>query len=299
MVSWDGKSKGGTLGYKIFIEILKYTHIRIAYFLLYFVTFWFFIFSEKKGIRFYFKTIHNYSQLKTLISIYRNFYVFGQTLIDKTAILGGLSEKFTFDFEGEHYLHQMANENTGGVLIGAHIGNWEIAGQLLARINTKIHIAMYDGEQQQIKELMAQVIKKKKTGIIYIKDNDISYLYKIADALKKKEIIAIHGDRFLQGSNKVTTTFLNYKADFPSGPFYLASKYKVPVVYVSAMKETATHYHFYATKPVYNRYPSNLKTRKTELKAMVDDYVREMEKMVLKYPLQWFNYYQFWKNKNL
>jgi len=30
---------------------------------------------------------------------------------------------------------------------------------------------------------------------------------------------------------------------------------------------------------------------------MVDDYVKEMEKIVKAYPLQWFNFYYFWKTK--
>ncbi len=295
MAQWDGRTRGGVLGYKIFIWILKYTNIRLAYFVLFFVAFWFYIVLDKKPTWFYFRKIHKYSRLKTIISIYRNYYKFGQILLDKIAILAGFTKKFTFNFDGEEYLHQLAKENTGGVLIGSHLGNWEIAGQLLERINTKTHIIMYDGMQQQVKDLMNEVINKKNIGLILIRENDSSYLYKIREALNRKEIIAMHGDRFLPGANTVTTTFLGYKTELPAGPFYLASKYGVPVVYVSAMKEKTTHYHFYATRPKYLKYPANIKTRKAELKAMVDDYVKEMEKMVRAYPLQWFNFYHFWK----
>ncbi len=296
MASWDGKTKGGTLGYKIFIFLLKILPVRVSYFILRFVVFWYFCFADKKGISFYFRKIHQYSFFKTQLAIYKNFFVFGQVLLDRIAILGGFSKRFSFCFEGEEYLHQMARDKTGGVLIGAHIGNWEIAGQLLERIDTKIHVVMYDGEQNHIKELMSDVIVKKNIGIINIKENDSSYLVEIAEALKNKHIIAMHGDRFLEGANTVTTSFLGYPAELPSGPFYLASKYRVPVVYVSAMKESSLHYHFYASKPKYFRYPAKLANRKSELKKMVDDYVAEMEKIILKYPLQWFNYYPFWKN---
>ncbi len=295
MARWDGRTRGGILGYKIFIWILKYTNIRLAYFVLYFVALWYFITLDKKPTRFYFRKILGYSRLKTFFSIYRNYYVFGQVLIDKIAILAGFTKKFTFRFEGEEYLHQMAEENTGGVLIGSHLGNWEIAGQLLERIDTTVHILMFDGMQQQIKDLMNKVIDKKNIGLILIKKNDSSHLIQIAEALKRKEIIAMHGDRFLPGTKTVTTKFLGREAELPTGPFYLASKYNVPVVYVSAMKEKTTHYHFYATKPKYFKYPANIKTREAELKAMVDDYVKKMEKMVLDYPLQWFNFYYFWK----
>ncbi len=295
MAEWDGRTRGGATGYKIFIWILKNTNIRLAYFVLYFVAFWYFLVMNKKPTFFYFRKVLKYSKIKSIISIYKNYYTFGQVLIDKIAVLAGFSSKFTFEFEGEEYLHQMAKENTGGILVGSHLGNWEIAGQLLERIDTKIHILMYDGMQQQIKDLMDEVVQKKNIDIILIKEGDGSYLIKIAEALKNKDIIAMHGDRYLPGTKTITTDFLGYKAKFPTGPFYLAGKYKVPVVYVSAMKEKTTHYHFFATKPKYFKYPTNLKTRDAELKIMVDDYVNEMEKVIKQYPLQWFNFYKFWE----
>ena len=154
---------------------------------------------------------------------------------------------------------------------------------------------MYDGQQHYIRDLLDSVMNKFSIEIIYIKKDNNDYLFKIAEALKKKEFIAMHGDRFLPGTNNVTKTFMGLDAEFPTGPVYLASKYDVPVVYVSAMKEKTTHYHFYATEPKLYKYPANLKTRKQEISTMLDDYVAEMEKMIKQYPLQWFNYYQFWK----
>lgn len=295
MASWSGKTKGGTLGYRIFIFLLKYFNIRVAYFVLFFVASWFYLFIKKKGIYFYFRKILNFSAAKTQLSIWRNFYIFGQVLLDRIAIAAGFSKKFTFNFEGEHYLHEIADKKTGGVLIGAHIGNWEIAGKLLERIDANINILMYDGEQEYIKELLSSVMQEYRIKIIYIKENDNSYLFEIAEALKRKDIIAMHGDRFLPGTNNIEKTFMGHKAKFPTGPFYLASKYNVPVIYVSAMKEKPTHYHFYATEPKYYKYPANLKTRRNEISVMMDDYIEVMESMIKKYPLQWFNYYQFWK----
>src|SRR6056297_1798656 len=107
-MSWDGKTKGGVTGYKIFVYILKNLNIRFAYFALIFVAFYYYITLDKKRIRYYFRNILNQPTLKANFNIYRNFYLFGQTMIDKVAILAGLSKKFTFTFEGEEYLHQVA-----------------------------------------------------------------------------------------------------------------------------------------------------------------------------------------------
>jgi len=37
-----------------------------------------------------------------------------------------------------------------------------------------------------------------------------------------------------------------------------------------------------------------MKTREAGLQQAVSDYASTLETMVRKYPLQWFNYYNFW-----
>ena len=61
------------------------------------------------------------------------------------------------------------------------------------------------------------------------------------------------------------------------------------------MKESKTHYHFYATPPRYVDHFGNLKTRNQTLTDMVQEYAAHLGQMVRKYPYQWFNYYPFWK----
>ena len=154
---------------------------------------------------------------------------------------------------------------------------------------------MYDAEHEKIKQYLSNVLEQKNVRFIIIKDG-ISHLEQIRDALLNKEIIAMNGDRYMPGNRTITCNFMGRKADFPVSPFYMAGKYNVPVVYVFAMKETNTHYHFFATPPRKLENFGNLKGREETLQKVVHEYVAELEKMIKKYPLQWFNYYNFWKS---
>lgn len=294
MSSWKGKTRGGLTGYRIFIFLLKNFNLQAAYFLLYFVAMYFVVFASKarKPMYYYFNTILGFNFFKTIYYLYINNLTFGKVLIDKVALMAGFSNKFTFDFEGEDYLHKMAKED-GGLIIGAHLGNWEIAGQLLDRINTPVHIVMLDAEHVKIKTLLDNVMTEKRMDIITIKD-DMSHLFQIKDALRKNEIVAIHGDRFLSGSKTMTCSFLGHKAKFPTGPFYIAMKYKKPVTFVSAIKETNKHYHLFATKPIIYNNSNKIAERDKMLKQMLDDYIKQIEETLRKHPEQWFNYYYFW-----
>jgi len=292
MPSWQGKSRGTTFGYSIFVGILKSFGVLPAYFLLRFVTLYYFLFSYKSS-KFIFDYFHRrlgFSSFKSLFKIYSNYYSLGQTVIDKVVIMSNIPNRFSFDFDGEEHLREIVNLQKGGLLLGAHIGNWEIAGHLLERLGTTINIVMFDGEHQQIKEYLDRVTGKKNAKIIVIK-NDLSHIYEISEAFKNRELVCIHADRFIEGNKTMISDFLGEKALFPAGPFVLASAFNVPVSFVFAMKESSLHYHFFASPAkIYER-----KEKGSSLQQMLDDFSAEMEKKVRNYPEQWYNYYNFWK----
>lgn len=286
---WKGKSKGNVLGYQIFIFLLKYSGMRAAYFVLYFVAAYYFLFAaaSNRASFFYFHKIWKFGRFKSLVYIYKSYYKFGQTLLDKVAILAGYSDRFTYYFDGEEHLRALAAEGQGGILISAHVGNWEIAGHFLKKLNRPINIVLFDAEHQQIKALLEKNMKKRAFKIIAIKD-DFSHLLEIHNAIRNKEFICVHGDRFVSklNTNTYRTQFLGYPALFPLGPFELATRLKIPYTFVFAIKETNTHYHFYAT-------PGKREEKNAE--HIIEEYLRALEKLLQQFPEQWFNYYDFWE----
>ncbi len=293
MATWQGKTRGGLLGHQIFVFILQYFGLSPAYFLLYFVSFYYFIFSRKSNLFIfnYFRNIHNYSSCKSRWAVYRNYYIFGQILIDKVAIYSGLANKFTFDLEDEKHLAAM---DRGGFMISAHIGNWEMAGKKSDRIHKTMNLVMLDAEHQRIKHYLEAVMKDRNFKVIPLKD-DLSHLISIRQALDNGELIAIHGDRFMEGMKTLTATFMGREARFPEGPFYLALRMNAPVSFAFAMKAGRKHYHFYATPPKKYDIPEGKRISSEDLMPVLKDYILALESMLEKYPEQWFNYYAFWK----
>ena len=89
MGQWDGKSKGTVLGYKIFVFFIKKVGIKSAYLVLYFVASYYFIFLKKSNtsIFYYFRKRLGYSFIKSKQMVFKSYYTFGQTIIDKIAIV--------------------------------------------------------------------------------------------------------------------------------------------------------------------------------------------------------------------
>ncbi len=293
MSAWHGKSKGTPLGYRIFVWILKTFGVLPAYFLLRFVALYYFFFSFKASRQIFllYRRKLDYSWFSSTIKVYNNYVLLGQSIIDKVVMMSGIKNDFTFDFEGEENLRKIASMKQGGILLSAHIGNWDVAGHLFKRLETPINIVLYDGEDEQIKQYLEGVTGKRNVNIIVIK-KDLSHIYAISEAFSKNELVCMHADRFLEGNKTITTDFLGESARFPVGPFLLASTFKVPVSFVFAVKESKLHYHLFASEiKDYSNFG-----RKELMPQMLMDYAAAMEKKVKQYPEQWFNYYNFWEH---
>ena len=255
---------------------------------LYFVATYFCFFAKDstESAYYYFRKRLHYSRFKSIISVYKSYFVFGQTIIDKIAISSGLKSKFTYDFDGIERIKEVLKEKKGGILISAHLGNFEIAEHFFGELEQKDSISLLttDIEHTAIKNYLDSVTKKSNIKLILIKD-DLSHIFEINAALTRNEIVCITGDRYIKGSKHLTQELLGKAAKFPAGPFLIGSKLNVPVLFVYVLKESGKHYHLYARS-------SQVKDK--DANALLKDYTQSLEWMLKKYPLQWFNYFDFW-----
>ncbi|WP_221393101.1 lipid A biosynthesis acyltransferase [Dyadobacter sp. NIV53] len=286
--SWDGKTRGSLTGYKIFLFFIQFLGLGFAYLLLRVVTFYYYLFASKPRnilLDFYQNTLHISGKAAKKM-VRRNFYIFGQTLVDRAAFLLGKEGMFSHTFENEEFLIDIREKGKGGILLSAHLGNWETAGNLLkGRITPTINIVMLDAEVESIKQYMELSTGGSRFKIIAIK-NDLSHIIAIRNALINNEFVAIHADRYMEGAKFTELDFLGKKAKFPIGPFVIASKFDAPVTFVFAAKDGKYSYHLSATLPIIT---------KMKAEEIAKLYVAELEKKVSQYPEQWFNYFNFFQ----
>ncbi len=287
---WEGKSKGTVLGYKIYIFFLQNIGIGSAYFLLRFVVLYYFLFSFKSSWAIY-QYLHKrlkYAKAKAWVNVYNSYYVFGKVLTDKVAISTGLRDKFTYSHDGIEYIDDLVDKKQGGILISGHVGNFEISHYFFEdRYSASVvSVVTTHAERQKIKDYMDRISAKSNLNFIVVQE-DMSHIFQIHSALDEGGLVVFTGDRFLPGSKYLTETFMGKAAKFPLGPYLLASRLKIPVLFVYVMKGVKRHYNLYA-------HPANLNTK--DAKGLLKEYTNSMEWILNKYPLQWFNYFDFWED---
>lgn len=293
---WDGQSRAKVTGYKLFYVILETFGLSPAYFILRFVAFYYFLFSKPNvHIRNYFMQVHGYSNLKARVAVYKNNFLLGQTILDKVAVMSGIKNAFKVIHVNGNMLNELTAIGKGGILVSAHIGNWEVAGQGLNRLGTAFNVLMYSNEKEEVKEYMDAKMKEKKINIIAINEETKSHIIELHKAFTNNELVVMHGDRYREGAKTLTADFFGRPAKFPAGPFVMAAKFGVPLCIVFAVKTDNHTYQFSTEEPIQvNRVRGEAELERV-CEELLQKYIVEVEKMVKAHPHQWFNYYDFWK----
>ncbi len=292
-IEWSGKSRGGAAGYLTFVFIIKYLGVTMAYVLLSLVVIYFIPFAPKatSSVWHYSRKILGYGVISSLIFVYRSYFNLGVALIDKTAVASGEYDKFNFKFDEPQEVIDVLNSKTGAVIMGAHFGNWEIGAPYFNKYGKEMQVVMVDSEYQKIKQILESQKRINCFGVIPVKEGSLSHIFEIRDALDKGAYIAIQGDRVNPGSRGIEMDFMGSRATFPLGPFVIAARYDVPVVFYYAIRTGYKRYLFHFD--LYKKDISN-NTLRGEM-AILESYVKGLEQIVRTAPEQWFNYFKFWR----
>lgn len=135
------------------------------------------------------------------------------------AIGNGMTGKYHFKFENYQAFLDVLNGNTGVIMIGAHVGNWE--NKLLSSMNMakKINIVMFGCRTQADKGDFGKERSTRDYKIIPVNEDSLTHVFRITEALDRREYVCFQGDRYLNKEKLLTTSFMGKEAKFPMGPF--------------------------------------------------------------------------------
>ena len=286
---WSGKSRGGRFGYQFFVYTIRLLGVRCAYCFLALIVVYFIPFAPKatRAIWRYHRQRRGVGVLRALKELYCHYYLFGQTLIDKIAMKGGLGDRYNYKFDNYDRFLEILNSGEGVVMIGAHVGCWEAGAGFFGTYGKKINIVMFDAEHQQIKEVLNESSASEKNyNVIAINEDPIAAMLQMKIALNNGEYICFNGDRYVGREHTYECSLLGAPALLPQGPFKIAAKCRVPVVFYYSMREKGRTYRFIFEEP---KCEGRIKAEELMLQ-----YAQSLENIVAKYPRQWFNFYDFW-----
>lgn len=230
--------------------------------------------------------------LKERLHVYRIFVTQGRQIIDRFAVTSG-GKKFRIRFKGQEKIQSLIGKNDSGfVLLTAHVGNWQLAMTALGKLNRKVYLVVRP-EDNPVAVRSLNLSKENEFVKIISPEQDLSGVIEMMKALEEGSIVSIMGDRCYDFS-AVEVDFLGAKAMFPCGAFSLAAAGSVPVVVLLSAKLSAYEYLVDMSNIFYPRYAEGV-NKKEQLTAWVQDFSRLLEQYVYQYPYQCLLFYDVWK----
>jgi len=169
------------------------------------------------------------------------------------------------------------------VSLTAHIGNWELAGRILAQRSAGTTHVVVAVEEARVLE---RWLRRDGGGVRFVPRSHPTVSLALMAALRRGESVALQGDRALGNRGDVSVPFFGHQAPFPIGPFQLARAAAVPLVPA------------FCTLDANGRYALRVLEPLTIVRGGEEDalrvWVAMLERLVAQKPTQWFNFFDIW-----
>ena len=285
------KQRVGGLVVRTLYKLYRLFGYKFVYFSLYFVVFYYFLFARnvRESLNIYYKHLN---------------IKFSNTLYFKHLLHYAITTSDRFISKSNPELYTIINPDkklllqeikNGSILLANHLGGWATAINYFNYSNTKFHIVMNEMMIKSAKEF-EDIIEKKNTNSVNIIDlskGSISSYITIANALLNNESVALMADRAIDPKDNYKIDFFGEKANFNKNPFVIAYKTKKPIILIFVVYEKLLQYKelFYKVELDYN-----LPVEQAVTEGM-EEYVEYLSSILIQYPTQWFNFYNFWEKK--
>lgn len=227
---------------------------------------------------------------------YRHFISFANALVDKLAAWSGAIKPGDAEFYGKEHLLTLLQSGRGALLLGSHLGNLEVC-RIMAVFekNVRINVLVHTKHAEKFNRVLHQTSSASRLNLIQVTEITAATAHLLSDKIEAGELVIMTADRTPVDSLKRvnTVSFLGDKASFPQGPFILAGLLQCPVFTLFCLKQGgkfAIHFDFLCPVPEYTR-----KTRDQVVHNEIQRYAFKLQEFCLKAPLQWFNFYNFWR----
>ena len=287
---WSGKTDGQPWMQRSLISMFRVLPLWLLYGVMAFVVPFYMIFSRKgyQAIYRFFRERFGYGPLKSFCKVYANHFRFGQVILDRFGVYAG--KKYQFDVDGLSYMEKLEAQPEGFLMLSSHVGNYEMAGYSLRPKTKNLNALVFAGETATVMENRQRLLSQNNMNMIAVKE-DLSHLFAINTALDNGEIVSMPADRIFGSQKSADCRFFGKTARFPLGAFALAVQKEVAVLAVFVMKEGMKKYHAFVREIEYDRQAN----KREQMSQLAQTFASQLEDIVRRYPTQWFNYYDFWK----
>ena len=234
-------------------------------------------------------------QAPRLRDTYAHLYTFAQIILDRFTLWSGRADTFDVVYHGRRHMQSLLDQGKGAMLIGAHLGNFDVLRLIAREAKIPVNVLMYVENAQLINEAFQKLDSESMIRVINVSSNSAHMAFQIRECVKRGEFVAVLSDRVGPNAKKRVSRleFLGEEAPFPESPFSVAMLMELPVIFTVALKRGPKNYEVFMEEISDGQIDAGISRKEAVLKHMAR-FVSRLEHYCLSDPLQWFNFFDFW-----
>jgi len=218
---------------------------------------------------------------------------FATTIHDRVYLINGQFEKFNISVEGEDMVLAHEPKGRGALMLGAHMGSFEVMHSLSRRQHgLHVAMAMYEENARKIGGILAAINPNWIADIVPL--GQIDAMLNIAERLDRGAYVGVLADRTLGEEAVQAVTFLGQEAYVPTGPMRAAAILRCPVFFMAGLYRGQNNYHVVFER-VADFSAMSVGSRDIAVRAAIERYVAILERCCREDPYNWFNFFDFWR----
>jgi lauroyl/myristoyl acyltransferase len=255
---------------------------------------YFFLFPVRvaNSLKFYRALFPNSNFLYHLYCVWKQYHNFTDVYLHRFVGLG--KEEFKFTREGWEYLDEAVEKKTGAIIVMSHIGNWELAAQMLQRKGLPIMLYLGAKHKEQIERIQKEKLAQSGIKIVATSDQEKSpfALLEGISFLREGGIVFMTGDRLWGSQSFVVVDFLGYEVKLPDTPHLFALMSGAPLMTFFVNQKAPGKYHI-AVSRGRRVLAATRQDRANAVLVSAQAYASELEQMARRHPFEWHHFEPF------
>ena len=224
--------------------------------------------------------------------VFRHFHCFAATILDRLYLLRGEFQRFEVKLHGKEILHRRMESGKGCILLGSHLGSFEVLRALgVMQRNFPVKVLMDTTHNENITRFLDALNPVIANTVIAPDRADT--LLTVKESLDAGFFVGTLGDRVSSGDKKTKCQFLGQPAAFPVGPIVLAAMAHCPVILFFGLYRGGNRYEIYF-EHFADEITLDRDHRAKEVQLWMQRYAERLEHYARIAPYNWFNFYPFW-----